>query len=189
MTCTSVSDMTNQNPPPTKFLALLQEQIRHEFTSEKQYLAIATYFDDDDLPHLAKYFYAKALEERNHAMMMVQYFIDRDIRVEIPGTDDVRNEFDAPREAIALSLDLERTVTKHVGELAATARAEGDHLGEQFMWWFLKEQIEEEAQMVTLLRVTERAGANLFDLEEYVYRDLEAPPAESGAPHVAGGRR
>lgn len=151
-------------------------------------MAIGTYFDDADLPHLAKYFYGKAVEERNHAMMMVQYFIDRDVRVEIPGSDEVRNEFDTPRSAVALALDLERTVTKHINELVGTARSEGDVLGEQFMWWFVREQIEEEAEMVTLLRVTERAGDNLFDLEEFVCRDLKTPGTECGSPHVAGGR-
>lgn len=180
--------MTDHNASHTKFFALLQEQIRHEFTAEKQCIAIATYFDAADLPHLAKYFYRKGLEERNHAMMMVRYFIDRDVRVEIPGCDEVRNEFDTPRAAVALALDWERTVTRHINELAATARAEGDYLGEQFIWWFLKEQVEEEAEMTTLLRVTERAGDKLFDLDEFVRRDFAAPAPDSGAPPAAGGR-
>lgn len=179
--------MTNKNIPQTKFFGHLQDQIREEFTTEKQYLAIATYFDDADLPQLAKYFYRHAVEERNHAMMMVQYFIDRDVRVEIPGSDDVRNEFDGAREAIALALDLERTVTGQMSALAAAARSEGDYVGEQFIWWFLREQVEEEARMLTLLRVAERAGDNLLDLEEFVHRDLDAPAAEPGAPHAAGG--
>jgi bacterioferritin B len=79
-----------------------------------------------------------------------------------------------PRNAIALALDLERTVTKQVSALAAAARKEGDYLGEQFMWWFLEEQREEEAVMTTLLRVAERAGDNLFDLEEFVARDINS---------------
>lgn len=166
--------MSNRNIPDTKFHGLLQEQIRHEFTATQQYVAIAAYLDNDDIPQLAKFFYHHAGEEREHAMKMVQYFIDRDFGVDIPGADEVRNQFDSPREAIALALDLERTVTKQISALAAAARDEGDYLGEQFMWWFLEEQREEEAAMTTLLRVAERAGDNIFDLEEFVARDVNS---------------
>ncbi len=166
--------MSNHHTPDTKFHGLLQEQIRNEFTVTQQYTAIAVSFDNDDLPQLAKFFYRQAHEEREHAMKIVQYFIDRDFKVEVPGTDEVRNDFDTPREAIALALDSERTVTRQVGALAAAARDEGDYLGEQFMWWFLQEQIEEEAAMTTLLRVAERAGNNLFDLEDYVAREFNS---------------
>lgn len=169
--------MNKHHTPETKFHALLQEQIRSEFTATQQYVAIAVCLDNDDLPQLAKYFYRHADEERKHAMKIVQYFIDRDFAVEIPGTDEVRNQFDTPRDAIALALDLERTVTKQGNTLAATARAEGDYLGEQFMWWFLAEQVEEEAVMTTLLNVAERAGDNVFDLEEFVARDINSESA------------
>lgn len=165
----------------------MQEQIFNEFTAAQQYIAIAVYFDGEDLPRLAKHFYAQAVEERNHAMMLVQHLIDRDLRVEIPGVDGVRNQFDRPREALALALDQERAVTDQVSRIAAAARDEGDYLGEQFMQWFLKEQVEEMALMSTLVRVADRAGANLFELETFVARDLDKGAAGSGAPHAAGG--
>jgi ferritin len=174
LTCGSVPGMTEHKTLETKFHSLLQEQIHAEFTATQQYLAIAAYLDNDDLPQLAKFFYRQADEERDHAMKMVQYFIDRDFQVEIPGADAVRNQFDGPRQAIQLALDLERKVTEQVGALVAAARQDGDYLGEQFMWWFLEEQREEEAVMTTLLRAAERAGDNLFDLEEFVARDINA---------------
>ena len=83
--------MTDATTLDTKFHHLLQDQIRTEFTAAQQYIAIAVHFDAADLPQLAKHFYAQAVEERNHAMMLVQYLIDRDVEVEIPGTDAVRN--------------------------------------------------------------------------------------------------
>ncbi|WP_343601643.1 ferritin [Mycobacterium sp.] len=166
--------MTSHDTPQTKFHGLLQEQIRNEFTATQQYIAIAAYFDNDDLPQLAKFFYQQADEEREHAMKIVHYFIDRDVSVEIPGADEVGNRFDTPRDAIALALGLERTVTRQVAALVAAAREEGDFLGEQFMWWFLEEQREEEATMTTLLRAAERAGDNLLDLEEFVARDINS---------------
>jgi bacterioferritin B len=169
--------MNERDAQKTKFHALLQEQVFNEFTSAQQYIAIAVYFDDADLPQLAKHFYRQALEERNHAMMLVQYLLDRDVHVEVPGADAVRNQFDTPKDALALALDQERAVTEQVTRLTSVARDEGDYLGEQFMQWFLKEQIEEVALMTTLLRVAERAGTNLFELENFVGREINTPRA------------
>lgn len=166
--------MSKNNTLSTKFDELLQGQIRSEFHAVQQYLAIAVYFDNDDLPQLAKFFYHHAHEEREHAMKIVKYFIDRHFAVEIPGTGEVRNKFDSPRDAIGLALEFERTVTKECIALSAAARDEGDYLGEQLMWWFLGEQVEEEAVMTTLLNVAERAGDNRFDLEEFVARDINS---------------
>jgi len=179
--------MTDHDGPKTKFHALLQEQIYNEFTGAQQYVAIAVYFDGADLPQLAKHFYGQAVEERNHAMMLVQHLLDRGVRVEIPGAGAVRNHFDRPRDALALALDQERAVTEQVSRLTAVARDEGDFLGEQFMRWFLQEQIEDVALMTTLVQVADRAGANLFDLENFVAREVGLAPAGVGAPNAAGG--
>jgi ferritin len=188
LNCGSVADMNDHDAHKTKFHGLLQEQVYHEFTNAQQYIAMAVYFDGADLRQLAKHFYAQAVEERNHAMMLVQYLLDRDVRVEVPGVDGVRNAFDTPRDALALALDQERLVTEQVSRLAAVARDEGDHLGEQFVQWFLKEQVEEMALMTSLVRVADRAGANLFDLENFVAREIDSARSVADAPAVAGGR-
>lgn len=179
--------MTLAAAPDTKFHALLQEQIRSEFGAAQQYLAIAVYLDGADLPQLAKHFYGQSIEERNHAMMLVQYLLDRDIEVEIPGVDPVRNSFETPRDALGLALDQERTVTEQISRLASVARDEGDYLGEQFMQWFLGEQVEEVSMMTTLVRIADRAGANLFHLEDFVARELASAAKDPGAPKAAGG--
>ncbi|MFD4403707.1 ferritin [Nocardia sp. NPDC058499] len=174
--------------PRSKFHGLLHDQIRHEFNAEHQYIAIAVWYDNADLPQLAKRFYAQAVEERNHAMMIVQYFLDRDISVDISGVDAAKSHFENSREPIALALDQEKTVTDQIVQLASTAREEGDYLGEQFMQWFLKEQVEEVAKMTTLLTVADRAGSNLFDLEEFIAREMSDDPTYApGSPSVAGG--
>ena len=171
----------------SKFHHLLQDQIGSELGASNQYLAIAVYFDGDDLPQLAALFYRQSVEERSHAMMLVQYLLDRDLPAEIPALEPVQNTFTAPREALALALTLERAVTDQISRLAATARDEGDYLGEQFMQWFLKEQVEEVALMTTLLRIAERAGTDLFHLEDFVAREVSAPAADPTAPRAAGG--
>jgi ferritin len=173
----------------SKFLALLRDQIRNEFTASQQYTAVAVWLDDEDLPQLAAHFYAQALEERNHAMSMVQYLLDSDVRVAIPGVDDVRNDFVSVEDVVRLALAQEKQVTEQITTLARTARDEGDYLGEQFMQWFLKEQVEEVASMSTLLTVVQRAGDNLFHIEDFVARELQkAASTDPSAPPVAGGR-
>ncbi|WP_149360302.1 ferritin [Lolliginicoccus suaedae] len=179
--------MSTDTSNDTKFLALLREQVRNEFTASQQYIALAVYFDGEDLPQLAGHFYKQANEERNHAMMLVQYFLDRDKRVDIPGTGDVQNNFDSVREAIATAVKQEKEVTDEIVHLARAARDDGDYVGEQFMQWFLKEQVEEVATMSTLLTVAERAGDNLFDLETFVAREMSAGGRDSTAPTAAGG--
>ncbi|MGK2854256.1 MAG: ferritin [Microbacteriaceae bacterium] len=179
--------MSDASTHDTKFNDLLREQIRGEFTASQQYVAIAVYFDGTDLPRLAAHFYAQAVEERNHAMMLVQYLLDRDLHVEIPGTDAVQNHFDTPARALRLALEQERTVTEQVTRLASVAREEGDYLGEQYMQWFLKEQVEEVATISSLVRISDRAGANLFHLEDFVARELAGAAADPSAPKAAGG--
>ena len=76
--------------PTPRFATLLGEQVCHEFTASQQYVALAVWFDAHDLPQLATHFYRQAVEERNHAMMMVRYMLDRDLPVTVPGVGDVR---------------------------------------------------------------------------------------------------
>ncbi|GAB4099172.1 ferritin [Sinomonas halotolerans] len=170
------------------FTDLLASQIKHEFAASQQYIAVAVWFSGQDLPQLARHFYRQSLEERNHAMMMVQYMVDRNIAVEIPGVDPVRNDFSSATEPIALALSQEQKVTEQIEALFAAARDEGDALGEQFMLWFLKEQVEEVASMTTLLNVAQRAGGNLFDLENFVARERVGDGGrDASAPDAAGG--
>ncbi|MER7010552.1 ferritin [Saccharopolyspora sp. NPDC000359] len=172
----------------SKFEHLLQEQVRNEFTASQQYVAVAVWFDDNDLPQLARHFYRQALEERNHAMMIVQYLMDNNISPKIPSIEQVRNDFTETRELVALALEQERAVTREIETLARTAREEGDYLGEQFMQWFLKEQVEEVAQMTTLLNVVDRAKGNLFHVEDYLARETVGDEGDDAtAPKAAGG--
>ncbi|RVW02261.1 ferritin [Rhodococcus spongiicola] len=171
----------------SEFHRLLQEQIRNEFTASQQYIAVAVYFDSEDLPQLAGRFYRQAAEERDHAMMMVQYLLDNDLPVTVPGIDSVETDFKSVREPVALAVTQEKAVTDQVTHLARTARDIGDYLGEQFMQWFLKEQVEEVASMTTLLAIVDRAGDNLFDIEEFVAREMSsAVRSDSTAPKIAG---
>ena len=176
--------------PDSRFRTLLREQVGHELDAHQQYIAIALWFDSHDLPQLAAHFYQQSVEERNHAMMLVQYRLDRDLGVTIPGVAAPRNDFDSVLEPLQLALDQEKQVTDQIEAIFRAAREEGDALGEQFLLWFLKEQVEEVASANTLLTIARRAGDNLFDIENYVAREQVGDSGKSSdAPSAAGGAR
>src|SRR4029453_7182138 len=146
----------------SRFSDALNQQVAREFAASQQYVAIAVHYDDETLPGLAAHFYRQALEERNHAMMLVQYLLDSGETVRIPAVVEPQNDFPEAIAPVALALQQERTVTDQIVRLAALAREENDLVGAQFMDWFLKEQREEVASMSALLAVVERASENLF---------------------------
>jgi bacterioferritin B len=172
-----------------RFIERLNEQIAYEFSASQQYVANAVYYDAQTLPRLAAFFYAQAVEERNHAMMMVQYLLDSDAEVTIPAVTAPETEFDDVVAPVALSLDQERRVSDQIAALTEVARDEGDYLSEQFVQWFLKEQIEEVASMSSLLAVVQRSSDDPMQIEDYLARehsggggaDPTAPPAAGGA--------
>ena len=173
---------------PGRFAGLLEEQVGHEFAASQQYIAIAVWFDAHDLPRLAAHFYRQSVEERNHAMMIVRWMLDRDLPVTIPGIPDVRADFADVVEPLALALSQEKAVTGQIETLFATARAENDFLGEQFMLWFLAEQVEEVASMNTLVTVATRAGSDWFQIETFLAQEQVGDAgADPSAPEAAGG--
>ena len=176
-------------PPAPAFAAKLNEQIANEFAAHQQYVACAVYYDSEALPQLAGFFYRQALEERDHAMMMVQFLLDTGGEVTIPGVEAPRARFDDVVGPIALALEQERRVSEQINTLAATAREESDYTSEQFIQWFIREQTEEVATMSTLLRVAERARADQADIEDFIAREHQAPAGpDPTAPHAAGAR-
>src|SRR4051812_8480356 len=154
--------------PAPAFVERLNEQVGHEFAAHQQYVAIAVHYDAETLPRLAAFFYAQALEERNHAMMMVQYLLDAGEQPAIPGTAAPQSAFADIVKPVQTALDQERRVTEQISALAALARETGDFQSEQFLGWFLKEQVEEVSTMSDLLRVVERAKDDPLRAEEYL---------------------
>jgi ferritin len=170
------------------FASKLNEQIGYEFGASQQYIAVAVYYDSQSLQELAAHFYRQAVEERNHAMMMVQYLLDADADVVTPGVEAPQTEFSDAVAPVALALAQEKRVTQQIVELVKLARDEGELVGEQFLHWFLQEQREEVASMTELLAVVERGRDNLLTVEEHLSRAASGEnPLEAGAPPAAGG--
>jgi bacterioferritin B len=172
----------------SRFHDALNEQVGREFAASQQYAAIAVYYDSETLQQLARHFYRQALEERNHAMMMIQYLLDSDERAIVPGVDAPQTDFPDAVEPVRLALAQEKRVTEDIARIAGIAREENDLVGEQFLHWFFEEQREEVASMSGLLAVVERSKDNLLLVEEYLARtSVSAAEPSGGAPAAAGG--
>ena len=173
--------------PAERFVQALNAQIAREFGASQQYLAVAVWYEDATFPRLAQLFYAQAVEERDHALMMVEYLLESEVRPAIPGGQDPRGDFDDFVEPVRVALEQERKVTEQIAELASIARDEGDYVSEQFMQWFLKEQVEEVDLFSSLLAVAERSRERPMEVEEYIAREGVGGQAEDPtAPPVAG---
>ncbi|HSF36333.1 MAG TPA: ferritin [Nocardioides sp.] len=172
--------------PASRFVEQLNTQIGNELAAHNQYLACAIYYDALTMPRMAAFFYEQALEERGHAMMMVQYLVDTDAEVVIPGVDAPTSTFADVVAPVELALAQERRVTDQISGLLRTAREEGDFASEQFMQWFIKEQVEEVATMSDLLAVATRNRDDIEDIEEYVAREHGGEGEDPTAPRQAG---
>ena len=172
--------------PATRFVAQLNAQIGNELAAHNQYLACAIYYDALTMPRMAAFFYEQALEERAHAMMMVQYLVDTDAEVVLPAVEAPTSAFADLVAPVELALAQERRVTDQVNGLLRIAREEGDFASEQFMQWFIKEQVEEVATMSDLLAVASRNRDDIEDIEEYVAREHGGEGEDPTAPRQAG---
>jgi ferritin len=160
-----------------RFVDALNAQIAREFAAAHQYVAIGTYYAAETYPQLSAYFYEQAEEEREHAMKMVAYLVDRGHQPDIAAIAAPQKSFGDHVEPIKLALEQEKAVTVRISELFEIARETRDYTSEQFVQWFLEEQVEEEAAMGDLLTVAERTRTIPMLLEEYLARDTPGKSA------------
>jgi len=153
------------------------DQIGSEFGASMQYYSIAAYFDADDLPQLASFFYRQAEEEKMHALKFVHYLIDAGGKVEIPAIAKPKSDFKSAEEAVQAAKDWELEVTRQINRLMDMAIEQKDHIAQEFLRWFVSEQLEEVSTMETLLSVVRRAGSNLLWVEDFLARN---PIVEEG---------
>ncbi len=172
--------------PAARFVDQLNAQIGHEFAAHQQYVACAVHYDLATMPQMAAFFYRQAVEERDHAMMMVQYLVDCDQQVVVPAVAAPQSTFADVVEPVRIALAQERRVADQINALTATAREENDFASDQFMQWFIKEQVEEIATMSDLLTVATRASNDIEAIEDDVAREQGAETVDPTAPAIAG---
>jgi ferritin len=169
-----------------RFVEVLNAQIGKELSAHNQYVACAAYYDGLTMPQLAGLFYRQAIEERGHAMMMIQYLIDCDEAVIVPGVEAPDNDFDDLIAPVRLAFAQEKRVSDQIHNLTRVAREENDFASEQFMQWFIKEQVEEVSSMSDLLTVVTRSTHDIEGIEDYVARETGKAAADPTAPKQAG---
>ena len=114
--------------PDKTFPDALNEQIANEFAAHQQYVAAAVYYDAETLPRLAAFFYRQALEEREHAMMMIQYLLDVGEEVRIPDIKAQQTSFADGSAPVKMALEQEKRVSDEIFSLFELAR---ESLGEE----------------------------------------------------------
>lgn len=154
----------------------MNAQIGGELGASHQYLQLAAYFQNEDLPELAGFFFRQSDEERTHAMKFVHYILDADGEVTVPAVPQPPQEVKSPEQAAQMALGWEKAVTDQINELHRLATAESDFAALNFLSWFAEEQLEEVATMSELLHTIQRAGDQLLLVESYV--------ARRGDPHA-----
>jgi ferritin len=158
----------------------LNNQIRSEFAASAQYIAIAVYFDSQALPELATFFYRQSEEERMHAMKFVHFMLETGARPIIPGVPTLRTDFEDAADAVSFALQQELKVTDEINSLVSISVAEGDHVTNNFLQWFVTEQVEEVDTMTTLLQTIHHSRGNLLWVEDFVRRNPQHAEVAAG---------
>jgi bacterioferritin B len=149
--------------------AAINEEIGLEFFASNQYLAMASYFEGLALKKLAAMFRKQADEEREHAVKFVHYLDETGGAVRIPKVDAPKADFASVEEAVQVSLDWELEVTRRINALMALAIEQKDYAAQDFLRWFVTEQVEEVSTMDNLLKVVKAAGErSLLVVEAYL---------------------
>jgi ferritin len=163
-----------------KTVQAMNAQIQSEFHASSQYVAMAIYFDEQGLPDLAQFFYRQAEEERMHAMKFVHFLLETGARPLIPDIPEVRNEFEDAEDVVQTALNQELKVTDQINNLMGVATEQNDFTSQNFLQWFVEEQVEEVDSFTTLLQTIRHAAGNMLFVEDFVRRNVPHQGAGGG---------
>ena len=161
---------------------LLNEQFHREMAAAMQYLAISSYFEDQNLDGFSHFFRLQAQEEMGHAMKQFDYLHTVDGKITMQAIPQSRVDFSSHEEAVEFSLKQEQQVTQDINHLMKNAVESGDFATQTFLQWFVTEQIEEEDTVRTILHKLKMVGDNssaLYLLNEEL-KNRKAEPGVDG---------
>jgi ferritin len=160
----------------------INQQIGNEIGASLEYLQIASYFESEDMLKLSQIFFDQAAEENMHAMKLLHYVLDTGGAVAIPAIPQPKVKFESPADAVQTALTWEETVTKQINGLMDIAVDEKDYIAQEFLAWFVNEQLEEISKMSTILNIIKRSADNMLMAETYIVDTLaQIGPAAGGA--------
>jgi ferritin len=155
----------------------LNEQLKWEIYSGYLYLAMSSYFEDLGLPGFAHWMKAQTAEEFMHAMKFYKFIFERDGRVVLQEIPAPPKEWQSPEDVFAYAYKHEQEVTSRINKLMTLARKFEDYATENFLQWFVDEQVEEEASFKAILnklRLIKNDPQALFYLDnELAQRPLD----------------
>jgi len=146
----------------------LNEQINEELYSSYLYLAMAAWFESENLPGCAAWMQTQAREENGHAMKLFKFINERRGRVTLKAIKEPTSEWKSPLAAFAASLKHEQHITGRINDLTNLALELKDHATAAMLQWFVNEQVEEEASVdgiVQKLKMAEKAPGALLMLD------------------------
>ena len=141
-----------------KMQTALNAQINAEFHASYLYLAMAAYFEYENLPGFANWMHVQSDEERMHAMKFYGFVNDRNGRVLLRAIDQPKTEWAAPLEVFEAAFAHESKVTGMINNLVDLAMSERDHASNSFLQWFVDEQVEELQVVDAVIQDLKRVG-------------------------------
>jgi len=166
-----------------KLLDAMNEQMKNEFGSAYLYLAMAGYFQSEDLPGIANWMRVQALEELTHGEKFFHFICDAAGRTDLRAIDMPQNSYKSPLDCFKAGLKHENFVTASINNLVNLARKDNNHAAEIFLQWFVTEQVEEEASFSLIIKKLERIGNDgngLLRLDEELSQRVFVPPTAAG---------
>lgn len=143
-----------------KIVTLLNTQINKEFFSAYLYLGIANYYKDEGLDGFSNWYTIQAQEERDHAMLFLQYLQNNSEKVVLEAIEKPDAKFSDLLSPAKAALAHEQYVTNSIHEIYDAASGVKDYRTMQFLDWFVKEQGEEEMNAETLIKKIELFGSD-----------------------------
>ncbi|MHB8900285.1 MAG: ferritin [Thermoguttaceae bacterium] len=165
-----------------KMEAALNNQINAEYYSAYLYLSMASYFDSINLPGFANWMRIQHQEEMVHALKFFDFVAERKGRVQLKAIEGPQTEWESPLAAFDGTVAHEQHVTSLINKLVDLALSESDHATNNFLQWFVAEQVEEEATadgIVQQLRLMKDAPGGLFMLDRELGQRVFTPPAQA----------
>ncbi len=141
-----------------KLQKAINEQIAAEMWSANLYLSMSFYMEKEGYSGMAAWLKKQSAEEHEHACEMASYVIKRGGTAKLDKVDVVPTEFGTPLEVFQQVYEHECRVSKMIDELTDTASAERDKATQDFLWGFVREQVEEEATASGIVEMLKKAG-------------------------------
>lgn len=159
---------------------IINKQIKMEAQSSATYLAMAAWCDMNGYDNCADFFYKQSDQERSHQMKFFHYLVDMECSAISPSVGESQHEFDKLRSVFEKTMEMEIAVTDSIHDMVRLCRQVGDIATEEFLRWFVQEQIEEEYIARRCLELFEVLGEDKIALgmiEERISTIQYNPPA------------